>query len=116
MKVCFWSQNGSYFHTPRPLKLLNYPPLSKHNNHMRRKRGRIVVHLWGPWCAKIVSVLAPKALRSTHRWLEHCNAPGTCEWITMLLEPRLKLFRHPTAPKIAGLSAPFKTQNNVGTT
>ena len=30
--------------------------------HMRRKRGRIVEHFWGLWCAKIASVLAPKAL------------------------------------------------------
>ena len=35
---------------------------------------------------------------------------GTCEWITVLLKPTLKPFSHPTAPKIARLSAPFKTQ------
>ena len=36
--------------------------------------------------------------------------PGTCEWITMLLKPTWKPFSHPTAPKIARLSAPSKTQ------
>ena len=29
---CFWSQNGSYFYTPKPPKLLHSPPPSKHNN------------------------------------------------------------------------------------
>ena len=42
---------------------------------------RRVEQLWGRWGVKIASILAPKALRSTHKCLGHCNAPTTCDCI-----------------------------------
>ena len=50
---------------PHPPKMLDSPPLSKHNNvgiTRQEKTGRIVEHFWGFRCAKIAQLLAAKAL------------------------------------------------------
>ena len=56
---------------------------------------------------KIAFISAPKALPSTHKCMGHCNAPTTCDWITVPWRPKLKLFWHTAGPKSAQLSAPF---------
>ena len=57
-----------------------------------KKRGRIVKHFWGLWYAEIAHGLAPKPLCSILRCTGHCIAPGTNEWITVLLEPNGSYF------------------------
>ena len=58
---------------------------------------------------KIASVLAPKALPSTHKCLGHCIDTTTCDGIAVLWGPKLKLFWHTTGPKSARLSACFSS-------
>ena len=52
----------SYTKAPKTARLFADYKTQQCGVHMRRKRGRIVKHFGGLWCAKTASVLAVKAL------------------------------------------------------
>ena len=80
-----------------PIHRLQNWPLTK-------GKGRKVKQFWGLKCAKTISNLDPNELSITDHY---CNAQSNCEWMTMRLDPKLKLSRHTNAPKSARLYAPI---------